>query len=226
MRPNTLHRSLTIKNIGDNLMTNNNMTTILKPNLSPISNLISTNFNSTEFMAKNLNTNLIKMGDINSDLIKINNDSIHIDGDFSAETITSSGDINGDNLSLIGDITVTNINLSGYIKSQVLLSDASIDLIPAANNSINVGNICYGTDVSDTGLINSFSIKTNKFFICTQDTLIESSESINGIEIIIYNNNPTTSILIRDQTSIIFNLVVHTSIRLVYISHCVKWIIV
>lgn len=163
---------------------------------------------------------------INTDLIKISDNSVHVNGDFSAETVTTSGDINGDNISLVGDIIASNAQITGYVKSQVILSDANIELIPTINHSIDMGNIRYGINLLDTGMINPSTIKANKIFISTTDVLLQSDGTINGIEIIIYNNNSKTNIKIRDETKIISILAAQTSIRLVYINYIVQWIII
>lgn len=180
--------------------------------------------NIYRFLFPNKNINL--GNSINTDLIKISDNFVHINGNFSSETITTSGDINGDNLSLIGDIIATNIQTTGYIKSQVMLSDGNIELIPATNNTIDMGNVRHGIKVLDTNIINILAIKNNKIFICTTDVLLESDKSINGIEIIIINNNPKTNIKIRDESKIISILDVDTSIRMVYIGQIARWIII
>ena len=103
---------------------------------------------------------------------------------------------------------VTDANIEGSmsaesITSASITSNNDLNIAAAINKSVIATNIKYKINDDDQGLIDANAIKSFKIFITTKDTRIEADESSDGFEIIIFNNNPTTSVIIRDLTRII-----------------------
>lgn len=156
-----------------------------------------------------------------------------IDGQF-------CGCIHADNLCLLNNLVATNgsflehLLVDGNITTEHLITHKMVetDLVQSKNGDLNlcsppnttvkIGNIQHNVCTTTT-VINPCEIKAAKIFITQNDISLCADESCNGIEIVLYNDNPTQSINVMSSI-IIATIQPNMSIRLIYI-HCLnKWI--
>lgn len=151
--------------------------------------------------------------------------------------VQSNAQINGlllaNNIDAIGlkikDIGVEHVNVehvnANNIKCPLIETQAIVSSIIANNNScVYIPNIRYNVDITNTPLINSIALKNAKIFVVDHNVVLNSDESCNGIEIIIYNSNCNCSIIVRDQCCVICNIAPKQSSKMVYLFIDNKWI--
>ncbi len=105
-------------------------------------------------------------------------------------------------------------------------------IIARDNFNVSIPNIQNDVLVN-CNIINPTEIKLFKIFIINNDVILNADNSINGIEIIIYNNSDiitnikTNNLINNDMTidDIITTLESHKSKRFIYISYICKWIV-
>lgn len=133
-----------------------------------------------------------------------------------------------DSLNVENDINVNNIFLNylqaNTIDTNQIISESDIHILPAENGTINVPNIKFEINYSDCALIDSFSIKNSKFFILRRNVILTADETCNGIEIILYNDNPCKEIVVRDACGIINFIPGKVAVQIIYLADLKKWI--
>jgi hypothetical protein len=132
--------------------------------------------------------------------------------------LTAPNGIHTDLLNVDGAINTNSVNTNN------ITSLIDLNLIPAPNCSVNVANIRNNVSLVDGALIGGPEIKAFKYFVITKNVMLESDTSIDGMEIIIINNNIGGDVIVRDRVRTIKILCPLTSIRLVYIFGIDRWI--
>lgn len=177
-----------------------------------------------DVMADNVNL----LGDLVSTNCYVTN-NMTIDGEtiMTHAKVSNGLDING--LLVVDEITNNNItvNSSANIRNILTNSIGSLDdlyLSSGLNHTINIPNIKYGIDISGSPIITPTKIKLMKIFIVNNNIMLQSDASCDGIEIIIFNNNFTGAIVVRDTTNIIDTICAKTASKFLYLFITNSWI--
>jgi len=190
--------------IGKTKMTDCNVNgNIEANNINLLGDLISTNLHATN--------NLSTEGSIISK-------HAHILGNTKiGGHLISDGGISTNNLE------VTETFKTNIIETPCISSQNNLNLVPAINRSVNIPNIRYNTNIANPQIIGPIEIKSSKIFIVNRNIILESDESCDGIEIIIYNKNMAGSIIIRNITNIIIKLDAQCGVKLIYLFLVNRW---
>ncbi len=152
--------------------------------------------------------------------------NLKIDG----ETMMSHAKIN--NLDINGLLAVEEMTANGMtinsnanirnILTNSIAAPGDLNLAAELDHTINIPNIKYGIIMIREPIITATTIKLGKIFVVNNNTILQADSSCDGIEIIIFNNNISGNIAIRDTTNIIDTLCARSARRLLflYISNC------
>ncbi|AYV85306.1 MAG: putative ORFan [Satyrvirus sp.] len=237
--------SASISNINFNYDKNTDTTYVQK--LS--NNLVVRNDSDKELVEINGNSVSV-FGNLNiSDDIDANN--INLLGDLVATNIICTTDLkvnknfssaNGylsNNLKIGGILNSNHASISNMQSENIqsenvstdilqtldIISPSNLNLMVPFNHTITVPNIKYGVTVMESPLIDPVAIKLFKVFVVSTNVLVNADSTCDGIEIIIYNRNPTCDVIIRDHKCIITKLCGSNSTKMVYADAIGRWIV-
>lgn len=166
--------------------------------------------------------NIELIGDIITSKIHAT-DTITTDGNIISTNLKSHGIIEAKNLSVIDKIISDNI-ICNQINTGHIFSNSNLYLETGSNNIVSIPNVRYQTKLIDVPIITPEDIKKSKIFIVTKNIILYADEFCDGIEIIVYNDNPAFDIAIRNVTTIIDTIPIKCATKLVYIHAINKWI--
>jgi hypothetical protein len=199
---------------------------VVGSNLNVVENITTTDGNFTgDIMANNANL----LGDIVSTNSYITN-NFTVDGITTTKNVNMHGDLNINGfLSYVQGIKTDNLVVNksfktGSIETTSVGSPTDLNIVAGTNQSVNIPNIRHNVALTNTNVITPIAIKSTKIFIVSQNIILEADETCNGIEIIIYNNNVSGNIIVRDLLSIIARVPNKCSVKMVYIFLINQWI--
>ena len=150
----------------------------------------------------------------------------YFDGNVRVEGCLTAGlGYISNNLQIGGTLNVPNI-IASNINTENLDSPSDLTISVPIDCTLNIPNIRYRIIILNASVINPVAIKGAKIFIVSTNILLVADHECDGIEITIYNRNPTGEIVIRDQTSIITKLHGLQAAKFIYLLIIQKWILV
>lgn len=186
--------------------------------------------------------NIICSGNIeanNIDLLEdITVDNIHVNSDIIVgdnmtvkevqveKNMEVNGTLNVKKRIITRNIHVKNDLIANSLETEIITSNADLNIIPGINCSVNIPNVRYQIDIYTSPVIDPGAIKSAKIFIINQNTMIETDETCDGYEIIIYNHHKTQTVIVRNFNEIISRLSPSLTARLIYFYLDDKWITV
>lgn len=225
-----------ITNLSDNLIIKNknlfDLITISDTDGIIIDNDLNINGNVTindGNFSGDINANNINLlGDHISTNARITNNFV-VDNKITTDYMQITKDIQVDGFFTATNAVCTNLNInetfkSNNIQTSNIESASDLNLIAGINRSINIPNIRYNINIDNVSLIDPSLIKSFKIFIVSTNIIINSDETCNGIEIIIYNRNMERNIIIRNTTVVIDELLPQCSRKMAFVYAINKWI--
>ena len=113
---------------------------------------------------------------------------------------------------------------SSTVETPDIISQCDINITPALGHIVNIANVRHNINTCGEPVICPALMKTAKIFIVTNNVMIQTDPTCDGIEIIIYNNK-AAQIVIRCPTKIIYHLDANCSKAMVFSCAIDKWIL-
>lgn len=167
--------------------------------------------------------------DVTANNISLIGDVIATNGQLTNNLIVNKN-ITSNSLQVLSDMTVKGSIQTSALKAvdeivtPQIVSESDLDIF-TEGYSVNIPNIKYAIDLTGYTLVGQEAIKRSKIFVVTSSVILEKNESLDGMEIIVYNKNTTGKISIRDVTNTIYDLSPEEGKQLVYIYSVNKWIV-
>lgn len=120
----------------------------------------------------------------------------------------------------IADIITDNLACANLVTSRIV-SPTAITLVPAADATVNIGNIRYG--IATTSNITNAIIKNNRIIHVVSDINLPLDTDLAGLTIIVYNSTKRI-IKVRISNSNIVDLAAETGMQFLFVTEIMSWI--